>query len=214
MVFTGCPHPRASPSMGIPLMSPWWPCTLPSEVPWVTPRLASRTPTSLRITWPQPLVPPDGYRVTLVPLVSGDTGDMGGGGMGRGQGQEGTRRGTGTWKGQDPSATHVATMGWPQYVPKSSPCVPIMSSMVSPMCPKYVPHEVPQCVPNMCPMHPPSMSPTCSQCDPSMSSWCPQPVSSVSPVFPIVSSPCSQCVPNVSPNTSPMSCHTVSSICP
>ncbi|XP_072776655.1 tenascin-X isoform X10 [Taeniopygia guttata] len=38
------------------------------EVPWVTPRLASRTPTSLRITWPQPLVPPDGYRVTLVPL--------------------------------------------------------------------------------------------------------------------------------------------------
>lgn len=132
----------------------------------------------------------------------------------KGQGQEGTRRGTRTWKGQDPSATHVATMGWPQYVPKSSPCVLIMSSMVSPMCPKYVPHEVPQCVPNMCPMHPPSMSPTCSQRDPSMSSWCPQPVSSVSPVFPIVSSPCSQCVPNVSPNTSPMSCHTVSSICP
>ncbi|XP_039568314.1 tenascin-X-like isoform X1 [Passer montanus] len=49
-------------------MSPWCPCTVSSEVPWVTPRLASRTPTSLRITWPQPLVPPDGYRVTLVPL--------------------------------------------------------------------------------------------------------------------------------------------------
>ncbi|RMB88346.1 hypothetical protein DUI87_35278 [Hirundo rustica rustica] len=40
-----------------------------TEVPWVTPRLASRTPTSLRITWPQPPVPPDGYRVTLVPLL-------------------------------------------------------------------------------------------------------------------------------------------------
>ncbi|XP_063038048.1 tenascin-X-like, partial [Melospiza melodia melodia] len=38
------------------------------EVPWVSPRLASRTPTSLRITWGQPPVPPDGYRVTLVPL--------------------------------------------------------------------------------------------------------------------------------------------------
>ncbi|XP_057899050.1 antigen peptide transporter 1-like [Melospiza georgiana] len=38
------------------------------QVPWVSPRLASRTPTSLRITWGQPPVPPDGYRVTLVPL--------------------------------------------------------------------------------------------------------------------------------------------------
>ncbi|KAM3654292.1 uncharacterized protein VK521_017062 [Ammospiza maritima maritima] len=38
------------------------------EVPWVSPRLASRTPTSLRISWAQPAVPPDGYRVTLVPL--------------------------------------------------------------------------------------------------------------------------------------------------
>uniref|UniRef100_A0A674GRN8 Tenascin XB n=1 Tax=Taeniopygia guttata TaxID=59729 RepID=A0A674GRN8_TAEGU len=66
------PQPRVSlwcpPSHVCPLVSPWCPCTVPSEVPWVTPRLASRTPTSLRITWPQPLVPPDGYRVTLVPL--------------------------------------------------------------------------------------------------------------------------------------------------
>uniref|UniRef100_A0A8C0VT91 Tenascin-X-like n=1 Tax=Cyanistes caeruleus TaxID=156563 RepID=A0A8C0VT91_CYACU len=68
VVSPGCHHPRESPSHGCPLVSPWCPCTVLSEVPWVTPRLASRTPTSLRITWPQPLVPPDGYRVTLVPL--------------------------------------------------------------------------------------------------------------------------------------------------
>ncbi|XP_033367588.1 tenascin-X-like, partial [Parus major] len=68
VVSPGCHHPKESPSQGCPLVSPWCPCTVLSEVPWVTPRLASRTPTSLRITWPQPLVPPDGYRVTLVPL--------------------------------------------------------------------------------------------------------------------------------------------------
>ncbi|XP_041330147.1 tenascin-X-like, partial [Pyrgilauda ruficollis] len=57
------------PDCATPACAPGWGgarCDI--EVPWVTPRLASRTPTSLRITWPQPLVPPDGYRVTLVPL--------------------------------------------------------------------------------------------------------------------------------------------------
>ncbi|KAM4883411.1 tenascin-X-like [Sylvia borin] len=59
----------SGPDCATPACAPGWGgarCDI--EVPWVTPRLASRTPTSLRITWPQPLVPPDGYRVTLVPL--------------------------------------------------------------------------------------------------------------------------------------------------
>ncbi|XP_064256749.1 tenascin-X-like isoform X2 [Passer domesticus] len=59
----------AGPDCAVRACAPGWGgarCDI--EVPWVTPRLASRTPTSLRITWPQPLIPPDGYRVTLVPL--------------------------------------------------------------------------------------------------------------------------------------------------
>ncbi|XP_061317838.1 tenascin-X-like, partial [Pezoporus flaviventris] len=36
--------------------------------PSVRPRLLSRTPSSLRVSWPPPTLPVDGYRVSLVPL--------------------------------------------------------------------------------------------------------------------------------------------------
>ncbi|XP_027487569.1 tenascin-X-like [Corapipo altera] len=59
----------SGPDCGTPACAPGWGgvhCDI--EVPAVTPRLATRTSTSLRVTWPRPSPPPDGYRVTLVPL--------------------------------------------------------------------------------------------------------------------------------------------------
>ncbi|GAB0201665.1 tenascin-X [Grus japonensis] len=39
-----------------------------TEIPSVTPRLATRNQTSFRVTWPRPPVPVDGYQVALIPL--------------------------------------------------------------------------------------------------------------------------------------------------
>ncbi|KAK4805518.1 hypothetical protein QYF61_004457 [Mycteria americana] len=39
-----------------------------TDIPSVTPRLATRNQTSFRVTWPRPTMPVDGYQVALIPL--------------------------------------------------------------------------------------------------------------------------------------------------